>query len=693
MQSILNNNPAFLSGWFIFEPGIFSKDNFVFSSLIYDKGKLVKGKDISLEKLKDPDLSPRYSQTVRTGELKVLMNNFYDFGLGKGVEPIVSLIIPIKNGERAIGAVGIDIRYTDLFEVDEDFLFSHKELILFFKEGQIVLSNNEGLEGENIFSFPFESIDIFKKIVQDRDSYMAEFYSPISDTESLISLHPVGNKHSDDYIYLYLSTPVKDVYAVTQSSMELIISTSVLGIILLAFSVFLATRNIVRPIKRLTVDFDKVSHGDLDLDIKEEEYQERRTNVVELDILQAALWKMLKQINQTHDLRLKATEEKVEKERVLAASQAKSEFLASMSHEIRTPMNAIVGITEILLNNKKLSEQDKKYIQDIKISSDSLLDIINDILDISRLESGKLALEERNYNFHNLVKNLRNVGGYLSVPNKLKFTCDANEDTLPLCLYGDEVRLRQILLNLISNACKFTLEGTVSFRVKADEKYLYFTVEDTGIGIKAEDLEKLFKPFSRIETSKKKIQGTGLGLSICKNLVEMMNGEVSVESEYGKGSVFAIKILKVLGDPSQMEKSKKVERGQYQPGVKVLIVDDNEINLTVAEALLKDFYGFDCTTALSGQESLELIKNNNFQLVFMDYMMPDLDGIETTKRIRQLGGKYKEIPVIALTANAIKGAKEYMLDSGIDDYLTKPIQVAELNTILERWLSKYLISR
>ncbi len=312
--------------------------------------------------------------------------------------------------------------------------------------------------------------------------------------------------------------------------------------------------------------------------------------------------------------------------------------------------------------------------------------IINDILDISKLESGKLTLEESDFDFRDLLENIWAMGEYLSAPNSLEFVSDF-ADNLHACLRGDDVRLRQILLNLLSNACKFTSEGTVTFSVTAGESSLRFVGADTGPGISPEETLSLFEPFKRLDTTRnRKIQGTGLGLSICKNLVDLMGGAISVESEYGRGSVFTVVLPLVPGDECGMRQTGETGRTEYAPGVRVLIVDDNEINLSVAEGLLTDLYGIACDLADSGAVALEMVAAADYTLIFMDHMMPDMDGIETTRRIRALGGKLAKIPIIALTANAVKGTREAMLASGIDDYLTKPIKVDELDAILARWI-------
>ena len=684
VQRLQESDTSFFSSWYAFEPGAFPGEGHVYRTLVRKEGGVAFVDDMTPEILRDPAKSPWYNVALRTGKLYLDLTETYDYGLGEGPRVAPTMTAPVIRQGRAIGAVGIDIRYADMFETGAVPEGSQRQLLLLSRQGTIVFSENGDYTGRRFFDYDFPNMDDLKAAMKDKKPYLGETRSPLAEADSLICLYPVVTADPEQVIFLYLSTPVQTVYGMALSSIELIISTSILGLILLGFSVFVATRNIVKPIKQLTVDFDTVSNGGPEAVSLEETVAP--TNVVELDILRASLRKMLVQIHQAHELRLRAAEEQVEKEKVLAASQAKSQFLANMSHEIRTPMNAILGISEILLHSDHLNEQERKYIQDIKISSDALLTIINDILDISKLESGKLSLEEHDFNFHALLENMRAMGEYLAAPNHVAFEYATSGD-LPVCLRGDEVRLRQIVLNLLSNACKFTTKGTISFHVAADGDSLRFVVADTGPGISEEDQVSLFKPFLRFDAARnRKVQGTGLGLSICKSLVDLMGGTIAVESEYGKGAAFTVVIPKVLGEDCPVEDGAAIARAVYAPGVRVLIVDDNEINLSVAEGLLTDIYGIACDTALSGAQALKMVAAADYTLIFMDQMMPEMDGMETTGRIRAMGGAYATMPVIALTANAVKGAREMLLAAGINDYLTKPINVEELGAMLDRWI-------
>ena len=381
----------------------------------------------------------------------------------------------------------------------------------------------------------------------------------------------------------------------------------------------------------------------------------------------------------------------IAKNRSDAASQIKSSFLANMSHEIRTPMNAVIGMSELLMH-ETLSERQMGYVNDINSSARSLLSIINDILDLSKIESGKLTLIPVNYDFHALVDNVNSMFRYVAQQKGIEFRLESAE-ALPRILLGDDVRLRQVLTNLCGNAVKFTEKGFVRLKVYVSGDMLMFEIKDTGIGIRKEDMPKLFNAFMQANTEKtRNIVGTGLGLTISKAFVEMMGGRIMIDSEYGQGTIITVMIPIVTGSEAGIkhEDSKINDLTLYAPSARILLVDDNEFNLKVAHGLMM-LLGIDAKVTLSGSEAIGLIKDNDFDLVFMDHMMPDMDGIEATGEIRKLGGKYKELPIIALTANAVHGVKEMFLANGFNGYISKPIDMQELIELLMEWLPKGLI--
>jgi signal transduction histidine kinase/CheY-like chemotaxis protein/HPt (histidine-containing phosphotransfer) domain-containing protein len=387
------------------------------------------------------------------------------------------------------------------------------------------------------------------------------------------------------------------------------------------------------------------------------------------------------------------------------ANASKSKFLATISHEIRTPMNAIIGFSEIELLKEETVAEIKDTFRKIHNSGYMLLGIINDILDLSKIETGKFEIVPINYDTASLINdtvqlNLMRVGS-----KPIEFTLKVAEN-LPAKLFGDELRIKQILNNLLSNAIKYTKEGSVniSFALAPRDKEtinLVITVSDTGQGMTKEQVEHLFDEYSRFNMElNRAIEGTGLGMSITRCLVEMMDGKIIVESEPGKGSVFTVRVAQTLtgsetlgkelaenlqslrfSGESQLKEIQKVR--EYMPYGSVLVVDDVETNLTVAMGLMAP-YGLKIELLSSGAEAIERIKEGNvYDIVFMDHMMPEMDGIEATKKIREMG--YAK-PIIALTANAVAGQSNVFLKNGFDDFISKPIDIRQLNKILKTWI-------
>ncbi len=372
-----------------------------------------------------------------------------------------------------------------------------------------------------------------------------------------------------------------------------------------------------------------------------------------------------------------------------AASKAKSDFLAKMSHEIRTPMNAIIGMAEMALR-EYISDAAREYIITIKHAGANLLSIVNDILDFSKIESGKLEIIHSNYQFSSLINDVVNIIRMRVVDSNLSFVVNIDQN-VPNSLFGDETRVRQVMLNILSNAVKYTKKGFISFSVNGeitgDTVLLTIEITDSGIGIKKEDLEKLFDDFVRLDFAiNKGVEGTGLGLAITKNLIKMMNGNITVQSEYGKGSTFTVKLPQKIRSNESVDSTKNdnITIKFNAPNARVLIVDDINTNLKVAKGLMQP-YKMQIDLCSSGAEAIEKIKADNYDLVFMDQMMPEMDGIEATKRIRET---HTNLPIIALTANAVSGVREMFLANGFNDFLSKPIDTIELNSILEKWLPK-----
>ena len=352
-----------------------------------------------------------------------------------------------------------------------------------------------------------------------------------------------------------------------------------------------------------------------------------------------------------------------------------------------------------------VTRQGKEYAETIKTSGEGLLSIINDILDFSKIESGKMPIIPEEYYFASMIHDIISMME-IRVKGKPVELVAKVSDSVPRKLYGDIGRVKQIIINIMGNAMKFTHEGMITLtaswqRQEEDTGRLLISVADTGIGIRQEDIPKLFHSFEQVDMRKNRgVEGTGLGLSISKLLVENMGGSIEVQSEYGKGSVFSFYIVQKVIDASPCEYSKNkkvVERKQFvidfkAPRAKVLVVDDNKVNLRVATGLLKKF-GIVPDLVDNGQDSVDMIRRQiQYDLVFMDHMMPELDGIEATKLIRAMGTPYTDnLPIVALSANAVKGMEAEFLVGGMDDFLPKPIDLGMLGEILQKWLPKELI--
>lgn len=386
------------------------------------------------------------------------------------------------------------------------------------------------------------------------------------------------------------------------------------------------------------------------------------------------------------------------KEDIERSSKAKTDFLSNMSHEIRSPMNAIVGFSETLLNDPNFNKESiRTDIKHISSAGNNLLDIINNILDISKIESGKETLDEKEYSLGSIVMELSSIIESRLGDKPIKFIIDFDQN-IPSKLYGDKAKIFQVLLNILTNSVKYTEVGKIKLTVNGSEEGSYervlFKVSDTGYGIKKEDYDKLFEKFSRLETAtSNEIEGTGLGLVITKKYVDLMNGKIWFESEWEVGTTFYVEIHQKIIDDTKIgdikEPIKTDDKIEFLDcsNYTALIVDDNKLNLKVASRLLSK-YNFKIDTASGGEECVYKVKEgNHYDIIFLDHMMPDLDGIKALHIIKKLED-YNIPPIVALTANAITGMKEMYLNEGFDEYLSKPINISELNKIINKYFDK-----
>lgn len=403
-----------------------------------------------------------------------------------------------------------------------------------------------------------------------------------------------------------------------------------------------------------------------------------------------------------------------EKENAESASKAKSIFLANMSHEIRTPINGILGMDSMLLKECK-DESLRDYALNIQSAGQTLLSLINDILDISKIESGKMEILPVTYSVFTVLNDCYNMVAIRAHDKNLELVMDISPD-IPRSLFGDEVRIRQVVNNLLSNAVKYTNEGSITLSVRSEklsvdpiqggnskQVKLFIQVKDTGIGIREKDREKLFNDFVRLDEKRNRnIEGTGLGLNLTKQLLDMMGGSIEVESTYGEGSVFTVCLLQQVSDEKPLGDFEKLYKQHVNvvdaaherfeaPEAKILVVDDVQMNLKVFAGLLKDTK-IQIDTAMNGAEALELIQGKHYDVIFLDHMMPVMDGVEAFRRMKLLEKNPNAItPVVMLTANAVSDARNGYMDEGFSDYMAKPIREEVLLSTLKKFLSKDLV--
>ena len=421
--------------------------------------------------------------------------------------------------------------------------------------------------------------------------------------------------------------------------------------------------------------------------------------------LESVLW-LLEIIDKEKRERERLAEER---NRANEANEAKSSFLSNMSHEIRTPINAILGMNEMILRESR-EEETLLYAENVRTSGNTLLSIVNDILDFSKIEAGKLDIIDVDYDLASMLNDLVNMMRDRIVEKGLEFIVKVDPET-PALLHGDEVRIRQVIMNILTNAAKYTQKGSVEFTVGhykgSDNKHIMLNVavKDTGIGIKQEDVSRLFSAFERVdEMRNRNIEGTGLGLNITKRLLKLMNSDLEVDSIYGEGSIFSFSVEQEvvredgIGDFETAYRNSLAMRERYKerftaPDANLLVVDDTPMNLKVFVSLLKAT-GVNIDTAESGDRCLEMVKKKKYDIIFLDHRMPYKDGIETLDEMKGMDDNLnRDTPVICLTANAISGAREEYIDAGFDDYLTKPVNSEKLEEMIMRHLPSELVQR
>lgn len=595
----------------------------------------------------DEDYEPTerdwYRQAIAANGDTIIVSPYVDAQTG-GV--VITITRMLSNGEDV---VAVDLTMENIQEMSKSLNVRGKGYgFIFDGDGLVIASEDESLKGLNLNDIDGMS-GLMAQALETGDGY---FEIEIDGSMNTVFVQTVMNQW---YVVIIIDNNELYAESVQQIAVNILICVVIFALIALFY--FLGYRNDRRTSKRIA-------------QMREEE-QKRE---YEAKVL------------------------KFEKEAADSANRAKSDFLAQMSHEIRTPINAVIGMDEMIL--RETNDPDiKEYALDIKSASKTLLSLVNGVLDFSKIESGKMEITPANYNTEELIDDLVNMIADRAEKKYLEFDLDI-DGNIPKTLYGDDVRLEQVIINLLTNAVKYSDKGTVSLKmacegIEGDECTLYVEVKDTGIGIKEEDMEKLFESFQRLDERKNRnIEGTGLGMAIVQGILTMMDSTVVVKSDYGKGSVFSFKVKQGVVDPTPIGEYRR-HRGELAKAddnrelvvlkADILVVDDNDMNLKVAKGLMKKLNVVP-DTVNSGKKAIEMIKNKHYDIILMDHMMPVMDGIETLKLIRKNWLIDSSTTVIALTANAIAGAREMYLNEGFSDYMSKPIVPEQLEKMLETYL-------
>ncbi len=597
-----------------------------------------------------PQKRPWYWNAVEAKGVPAFARPYVD---AETMQQVISISVMLKDGESVLA---IDVKAEKIQAVIDALSNSSDTYgLIMDSEGYVLFNDDINCNGMNIRNeegrkrFGGEKTDTVRKVVGESklDGETDHIFSEIDGKKVMAFAYPI---FSNWYIVM-----VKDYDSIFRQEMEVLYNSILLSLLIVAVVAYFCTS--------VTISRGRVE-------------------------------------DQAVELNEKASELK-------RASTEKSKFLANMSHEIRTPINAVLGMNEMILRESTNSTI-TGYSEKIRSASKTLLSIVNDVLDFSKIEAGEMSIIPVEYNTMTLLRDAYNVVEQRAADKKVELRV-FNNTVMPLGLFGDETRIRQILTNLLNNAIKYTTEGLVTVEMdfnKEDENSgnLFISVTDTGIGISDEDKNKLFASYVRVDQKRNRnIEGTGLGLSITKQLVALMGGRIMLESEYGMGSKFSVEIPQKITDNTPMgvfaethslddKSSGKYKESFRAPDAQILVVDDVDMNLEVMKGLLKTT-GVKITTATNGLDCIDLAKQNRYDIIFMDHLMPDMDGVETFKKLKNIKNCINaDTPVIVLTANAVAGAKEEYIKEGFADYLSKPVQGAVLEEMVHRFLPKEKIA-
>ena len=833
--SMLQDTPYVNSIWFSFESGQFYQHKRF--SAYYELDQQEVHKRISFHDInfQDPAQAPWYTYPYHTSSTWLLIHNNLDIPTNDPKHFSAMVSAPLIRYGETVGVVGVEVFYANTFAFLKDQQIKDQQtLVLITGDGTIIYSYDPSLLGLSLFDLSDHpdlrhgldnntAFQLYGPSPFMNDSSHT-YFTPIFTFEEIDGQRMVGLNQGRTNQSIYTDQNMQQMYlvidisttAMTQEARQMTLSIILVGLFgLLSIGVlfYFTAKKITDPIKKLTETANTIAEGKVEdeWNLSLIQVDEQDTSANEVHTLAKSLHQMLMELQKAQELQQITQHAYLEKDRAEAADKAKSEFLAKMSHEIRTPMNAILGMTELALR-EDIPLDARDHILSIKQASVNLMSIINDILDLSKIESGKIEIIEERYDFASLVNDVISIMRMRVIDSMIRFVVNIDSN-IPKELIGDEMRVRQILLNILSNAVKYTEVGFVSFVMYGDiqdDHKLLLTIEiqDSGRGLKQEDIDKLFVEFVQVDTEKNKgVEGTGLGLAITKNLINLMGGQISIKSEYGVGSTFTIVLpqrfednspVAIVAEPEQKQALiyeiremysnslvctidnlgvhcdhvinnhqfyRQLESGRHQfvfvavnllevakrmydevgstativvmtdfgkviaeqrymtitmpvhaisianilngstelyryseineatnlfvaPEVKVLIVDDINTNLKVATGLLAP-YLVQTSICTSGYTALSMMEDTHYDLIFMDHMMPDMDGFETVRQIRNRGTVspyHVHVPIIALTANASLAVYEMFLEHGFQDYLSKPIDIVELNVIMSNWI-------
>ncbi len=670
-ESIAENTVGSIGVYMRYNPDTYGTNSGFLYTLDSTEGVWEKKKttDMSLYDEDDMEHVGWYYIPVQSGH-SMWMDSYYNANRGTD---IISYIIPFFYNNSTVGVIGMDISVDTIRQAAAGIhVYETGEAFILQEDGTIVYHS----------SYP-DGMDI-EDLGEDEISYINMILSNESDTAFVIdsqdgTKHKVVLKNLINGMILGVYAPVDEIGIPQKNLMDQLIKIFFIVFILAIFAGVLMARTFVKPLKQMTAVAERYAKGDFTENIRVNSKDEIGKLSNSLDVMSTYL---KDQLNASD-----------------SANRAKGEFLANMSHEIRTPINAILGMDEMIIRESK-DEQIVEYAVNIKQAGRSLLAQVNSILDYSKLEDGKMEVFPEEYDLAQLINTSANNISTRAKVKGLNFKTDIDEN-LPVTLLGDDLRLGQIIMNLLTNAIKYTQAGSIVLTMKdvgRNDKdiNIFVSVEDTGIGIKEEDLERLSISFQRFDEEKNRnIEGTGLGIPIVMKLLTVMGSKLKVESTYGQGSTFSFVVNQgivndePIGDYKKRVKKDFRKRSKYtypsMPTASILLVDDYEMNLMVAKNLMK-IYDFEPDLVGSGKEAITRIEEKHYDIVFMDHMMPGMDGIETLEYLKDRNLIGDNTKVVALTANAIAGAKEYYKSKGFDDYLTKPIDADQLEDMLVKYV-------